>query len=193
MVDALRRAAPAVSVSVLIGAAAAQAQPAAHSDFSDIVADWDIEGVAVGIGNTVICKMQKSAADGSVFAYILMVSVGSDGLNVVDAYITPSALPEDSSPKVAIFFDGKKATELTGGVKKGFLHADLAKLSTAAMSHIIELFKASKTLVEVVSLRGHSSEKTTVDLAGGDAAFDKRAECAKAVGDIGLERMRNAK
>jgi hypothetical protein len=197
--DRLRRAILFLTIAVIsliIGGGIAQAQPAAmfaDPDFSDSAGDWDIEGVVLGTGNTFVCKMQKAAEDGSAFTYVIMISAGSNELNLVDAYLTPSALPEDSSPKVAIFFDGKKATELTGGVKKGILHADLAKLSPSAMGHITELFRTSKTLAQVASLKGHPSEKITVDLADGDTAFDKRGQCSKAMLDIGMERMKNGK
>jgi hypothetical protein len=155
----------------------AHAQPISifsDPDFSDSAGDWDIEGVAIGKGNTIVCSMQKEAENGASFAYIAMISAGSNGFIVIDVYITPTTLPEGSSPKVAIFFDGKKAVELTGGVKKGLLHVDLAKLRPEELIQIIDLFKVSKKLAEVAFLKGHPSEKITVDLADGDEAFDKR-------------------
>jgi hypothetical protein len=180
---------------VILFAGTAHAQPASmfsDPDFSDRAGEWDIEGIALGTGNTIICKMQKETYNGAQFADIFMISSGSNGLTVVDAYITPTTLPEGSAPKVTIFFDGTKAAELTGGVQKGFLHADIAKLKPMEMLRIVGLFKSSKTLVEVASLKGHPSEKVTVNLADADDAFDKRAKCSKDVMDIGMARMRNA-
>ena len=114
-----------VAAAVLAGAlsfmGAAYAQDAAmpsSPDFSESAGQWDIEGFAFGEGNTIICKMQKEAANGSPFADVMMMSAGSGGLTVIDAYVTKTALPEGSAPKVAIYFDGQKTTELTGGVQK---------------------------------------------------------------------------
>jgi hypothetical protein len=94
-------------------------------------------------------------------------------------------------PTVTIYFDGKKAVELTGGVEKGYLHTDIAKLAPVTMKRIIEFFIRSSSLVEIASFRGLPSEKTTVDLTDSDAAFTKRGICAKAVMEVGMERMRN--
>ena len=190
-VNATALAAMAITI---LSASAACAQPngmMANPDFSDSVGNWDIEGVARGRGNTSVCKMQREAQNGQQFIYVAMISAGSGGLNVIDAYLTPTSLPDGSSPKVSIFFDGKKAANLGGGVQKGFVYADIAKLSATAMLRITELFKASKSLAEIVSLKGHLSEKVTVDLTDGADAFDKRGECMKAVMDIGIERMQS--
>ena len=188
---------PKVAAAALAGAlsftGAAYAQDAAipsSPDFSESAGQWDIEGFAFEEGNTIICKMQKEAADGSPFADIMMMSAGSGGLTVVDAYITETALPEGSAPKVAIYFDGKKTTELTGGVKKGYLHVDVAKLDPLAMGRITQLLRNSKGLVEIATLEGYPSEKIMVDLTDADAAFTKRGMCSKAVLDVGMERMR---
>ncbi len=40
--------------------------------------------------------------------------------------------------------------------------------------------------------RSYPSERRTVDLADGSESFDKRGQCAKAVMDIGLKRMKAA-
>ena len=188
------KAAATAFTAALLFASAAYAQDFAmpsSPDFSESAGQWDIEGFALGKGNTIICRMQKNAADGSPFANVFMMSAGSDGFTVIDAYVTKTALPEDSVPKVAIYFDGKKTMELTGGVKKGYLHADIAQLEPLEMGLIIELFRSSKSLVEIATLKGHPSEKITVDLIDADAAFTKRGMCSKAVLDVGMERMRN--
>jgi hypothetical protein len=110
-------------------------------DFSDTVGEWNIEGVALGRGNTIFCKMQKMTEDGSSFADVFMVSTGTEGLNVVDAYVTESHFPEGSAPRVSIFADERKAKEFLGGVQKGFLHYVLAKLNpTSEIMRIIKLF-----------------------------------------------------
>jgi hypothetical protein len=191
-----RRLMGQVIAVLILFAGTALAQPASmfsNPDFSDSAGEWDIEGIALGKGNTIICKMQKETDNGAQFADISMISVGSNGIAVVDAYVTPTTLPEGSTPQVAIFFDGTKAIELTGGVQKGFLHADIAKLEPMEMLRIVNLFRSSKTLVEVASLEGYPSEKTAVDLADANDAFDKGGKCSKDVMDIGMARMRSAK
>jgi hypothetical protein len=65
-------------------------------DFSARAGQWDIDGIAPGKGNTIICNMQKEAAGGSLFVDILMMSAVSDGFTIIDAYITKTALPEGS-------------------------------------------------------------------------------------------------
>ena len=60
------------------------------------------------------------------------------------------------------------------------------------MGRITQLFRNSKSLVEIATLEGHPSEKMMVDLTDADAAFTKRGMCSKAVLDIGMERMRAA-
>ncbi|MGA8908680.1 MAG: hypothetical protein WB524_13760 [Acidobacteriaceae bacterium] len=189
-----RRLMGRVIAILILFAGTAHAQPIfSNPDFSDSAGEWDIEGIALGKGNTIICKMQKETDNGAQFADVFMISVGSNAMAVVDAYIIPTTLPEGSAPQVAIFFDGTKATELTGGVQNGFLHADIDKLEPLETLRIVNLFTSSRTLVEVASLEGHSSEKTTVDLADANDAFDKRGKCSKDVMDIGMARMRNAK
>jgi hypothetical protein len=180
--------------AVLLHAVAAYAQDTdmpSSPDFSESAGLWNVEGFALGRGNTIVCKIQKEAADGSPFAYMSMISAGSDGTTLIDAYVTKTALPEGSVPTVTIYFDGKKAVELTGGVEKGYLHTDIAKLAPVTMKRIIEFFIRSSSLVEIASFRGLPSEKTTVDLTDSDAAFTKRGICAKAVMEVGMERMRN--
>jgi hypothetical protein len=191
-----RRLMGRVIAVLILFAGTAHAQPASifsNPDCSDSAGEWDIEGIALDKGHTIICKMQKETDNGAQFADVFMISAGSNGMAVVDAYITPTTLPEGSAPQVAIFFDGTKATALTGGVQNGFLHADIDKLEPLETQRIVNLFMSSKTLVEVASLKGHPSEKATVDLVEANDAFDKRGKCSKDVMDIGLARMRNAK
>src|SRR5271166_5196363 len=173
--------AAAALTAALFFASAAHAQEGMRSspDFFESAGEWDIEGSALGKGNTIICKMQKETADGSPFADIFMMSAGFDGFTVIDAYVTKTAFPEGSAPKVAIYFDGKKTAELTGGVEKGYLQvvitsnvtpsqpgaADIAKLAPLDMGRITGLLKSSESLMEIASLEGHPSERITVDLA----------------------------
>jgi hypothetical protein len=60
------------------------------------------------------------------------------------------------------------------------------------MSRITALFKISKSFMEVAILKGHPSDKVTVDLTDPASAFTKRGMCAKAVLDFGVARMRGA-
>lgn len=88
--------------------------------------------------------------------------------------------------------------KLTGGVKKGYLHAGIVKLSPLEMGLVNEMFKSSKTLVEITTVKGHPNEKITVDLT--DAAITQslwignycEATCFRALVERHLLRYPNS-
>lgn len=174
----------------LAGSVPFSARAQISPDYIDSSGDWSISGAVIGHGNTIVCKMQKSAENGSAFAYVDVFGAGTDGMGSVKAlFVTKSGLPEDSAPTVTLFFDGVRRKSLIGGVNSGYLHIDLAAGDVDELGRLLELLKSSSKLTEVASFQGHLSETTNVDLADSNTAFDAAGLCMKAVLGLATARL----
>jgi hypothetical protein len=185
-----RKAPRVIAASLLLGLLVPwEVHAQTSADYSDTAGDWNIVGFVIGKGNTIACKMQKSAADGSPFAYLSMISTGGNGIDVKALFVFKTEFPEGSSPNVSLSFDREKQKGLIGGVNGGYLHIDLTARGTDELKRLVDLLQSSGALTETASLKGHPDETVMVDLGDSDTAFDKNGICMRAVMGMGAARM----
>ncbi len=177
------------AVCLCLGSTAPAARAQLAADYSENAGDWIIMGTFVEQGNAVVCKMQKSAEDGSVFAYVSTLSAGRDGIDVKALFVIPTQFPDGSNPRVVLSFDENPFMTLIGGVNRGYLHIDLAAPGVETLQRAVNLFQFSDTLTKSASLGGHPDETKVIDLSESEVAFEKNGICMKNMLDMGLARM----
>src|ERR1039458_6326281 len=126
-----RKTSNVIVAALLLGLSASSVSHAQVSaDYSDRAGDWDIEGLVTGIGNTILCKMQKSGPDDLAFAYVMIISVEDGRISAKSIFTFKTRFPDDSFPTVVLSFDGHMQKPFIADVSAGYLHSALSGSET---------------------------------------------------------------